>query len=177
VPDIVRRIQVSSLQEVGCGYLVDSREAVANLVDSLLDLPASPLSIYIDIKGVNLYRFGSISILQILVLLPNKTYLVNFHVLKGNAFTIAGEAGQTLKDVLESVTIPKVFFNVQNDSDVLFSHFGIKLRVQDIQLMELATQMYNRKYVKGLSKYIENDLTITASEKRTANSTETIAVL
>lgn len=90
MPDLVRRFQVSSLQEVGCGYLVDSREAVANLVDPLLDLPASPLSIYIDIKGVNLYRFGSISILQILVLLPNKTYLVNFHVLKGNAFTIAG---------------------------------------------------------------------------------------
>ena len=32
--------------------------------------------------------------------------------------------------------------------------------------MELATRMYNRKYVKGLSKCIENDLTMTPSEKR-----------
>ncbi|OBT76526.1 hypothetical protein VF21_05436 [Pseudogymnoascus sp. 05NY08] len=167
VTDLVRRLQVSSLQEVGCGYLVDSPEAVAHLVDSLLDLPASPPSIYIDIEGVNLCRFGSISILQILVLPLNKTYLVDVHVLKDDAFTTAGEAGQTLKDVLESATIPKVFFDVRNDSDALFSHFGVNLVcVQDIQLMQLATRTYNRKYVNGLSKCIEKDITMTASEKR-----------
>ncbi|KFX91232.1 hypothetical protein V490_06015 [Pseudogymnoascus sp. VKM F-3557] len=144
VTDLVTKFQISSLQEVGCGYLVESREAVAHLVDSLLDLPASPPSIYIDIKGVNLCRSGSISILQILVLPLDKTYLVDVHVLKDDAFTTAGEEGQTLKDVLESATIPKVFFD----------------------LMQLATRTYNRKYVNGLSKCIEKDITMTASEKR-----------
>jgi exonuclease 3'-5' domain-containing protein 1 len=167
VTDLVTKFQISSLQEVGCGYLVDSREAVAHLVDSLLDLPASPPSIYIDIEGVNLCRSGSISILQILVLPLDKTYLVDVHVLKDNAFTTMGEEGQTLKDVLESATIPKVFFDVRNDSDALFSHFGVNLVcIQDIQLMQLATRTYNRKYVNGLSKCIEKDITMTASEKR-----------
>ncbi|OBT41546.1 hypothetical protein VE00_08661 [Pseudogymnoascus sp. WSF 3629] len=167
VPGLVGQFQASSLQEVGCGYLVDSPEAVAHLVDSLLDLPASPPSIYIDIEGVNLCRLGSISILQILVLPCDKTYLVDVHVLKGDAFTTAGDTGQTLKDVLESATIPKVFFDVRNDSDALFSHFGVSLAcVQDTQLMELATRLYSRKYVNGLSKCIEKDLTMTASEKR-----------
>ncbi|KFY91373.1 hypothetical protein V498_05510 [Pseudogymnoascus sp. VKM F-4517 (FW-2822)] len=167
VTDLVSRFQVSSLQEVGCGYLVDSREAVAHLVDSLLDLPASPPSISIDIEGVNLCRSGSISILQILVLPHDKTYLVDVHVLKDDAFTTVGEEGQTLKDVLESATIPKVFFDVRNDSDALFSHFGVNLVcIQDIQLMQLATRTYSRKYVNGLSKCIEEDITMTASENR-----------
>jgi exonuclease 3'-5' domain-containing protein 1 len=83
----------SSLQEVGYGYLVNSREAVAHLVDSLLDLLASPPSIYINIKGINLCKCSSISILQILILPLDITYLVNVHVLKDNAFTTAGEEG------------------------------------------------------------------------------------
>ncbi|KFY46966.1 hypothetical protein V494_00259 [Pseudogymnoascus sp. VKM F-4513 (FW-928)] len=167
LPDLVGKFQASSLQEVGRGYLVDSREAIAHLVDSLLDLPASPPSIYIDIEGVNLCRFGSISILQILVLPLDMTYLVDVHILKDDAFTTSGEEGQTLKDVLESATIPKVFFDVRNDSDALFSHFGVNLAcIQDIQLMQLATRTYSRKYVSGLSKCIEKDITMTASEKR-----------
>lgn len=167
MPDLVGQFQACSLREVGCGYLVDSTEAVVHLVDSLLDLPASPPSIYIDIEGVNLCRYGSISILQILILPCNKTYLLDVHVLKDDAFTIAGNTGQTLKDILESATIPKVFFDVRNDSDALFSHFGIKLAcIQDVQLMELATRMYSRRCLKGLSSCIEKDLAMAASEKR-----------
>lgn len=132
----------------------------------MLDLPASPLSIYIDIEGVNLCRFGSILIIQILALLLDKTYLVNVHILKDNAFTIVGEEGQIVKDVLESATIPKVFFDIRNNLDTLFSYFSVNLvYIQDIQLMQLVTQTYNRKYVSGLSKYIEKDIAITASEK------------
>lgn len=132
----------------------------------MLDLPASPLSIYIDIEGVNLCRFGSILIIQILALLLDKTYLVNVHILKDNAFTIVGEEGQIVKDVLESATIPKVFFDIRNNLDTLFSYFSVNLiYIQDIQLMQLVTQTYNRKYVSGLSKYIEKDIGITASEK------------
>jgi len=124
---LIEKFQASSLKEVGCGYLVDTPEAVAHLVDSLLGLPISPSSLYLDIEGVNLSRLGSVSILQILVLPCDKTYLVDIHILKNEAFTAAGETGQTLKNVLESATIPKVFFDVRNDSDALFSHFGINL--------------------------------------------------
>ena len=121
---------------------------------------------YIDIEGVNLCRFGSISIIQILALLLDKIYLVNVHILKDNAFTIVGEEGQIVKDVLESATIPKVFFDIRNNLDTLFSYFSVNLvYIQDIQLMQLVTQTYNRKYVSGLSKYIEKDIAITASEK------------
>ena len=65
--------------------------------------------------------------MQILVLLCDRAYLIDAHVLKGDVFTTAGTTGQTLRDVLESATIPKVFFDVRNDSDALLSHFGVKL--------------------------------------------------
>jgi hypothetical protein len=38
-----------------------------------------------------------------------------------DAFSTAGTNGQTLKTILESETIPKVFFDVRNDSDALYS--------------------------------------------------------
>jgi exonuclease 3'-5' domain-containing protein 1 len=167
VADLIEEFQASNLKEVGCGYLIDTPDAVAHLVDSLLDLPRNPPSLYMDIEGVNLSRLGSVSILQILVLPCDKTYLVDIHVLKGEAFTTAGATGQTLKDVLESATIPKVFFDVRNDSDALFSHFNVSLAcLQDIQLMELATRTYSKRCVNGLARCIERDLAMTASERR-----------
>jgi exonuclease 3'-5' domain-containing protein 1 len=65
-------------------------------------------------------------------------YLINIHILGGKAFLTAGASGQTLKGILESGFIPKVFFNIYNNSDILFSHFSISLiSVYNIQLMEL----------------------------------------
>lgn len=62
-----------------------------------------------------------------------------------------------------------MFFDVRNDSDALFSLYGISLAgVQDLQLMELATKRQGRstKYVCGLAKCIERDVQMTAEQKR-----------
>jgi exonuclease 3'-5' domain-containing protein 1 len=43
----------------------------------------------------------------------------------------------TFKEVLESPDTPKIFFDVRNDADALFAHFGIHLRgTLDLQLLE-----------------------------------------
>jgi exonuclease 3'-5' domain-containing protein 1 len=146
---------------------VDTCAAVADLIDALSDLPTSLPSLYVDVEGVNLSRHGSISILQLLVSPDNRTYLIDIHTLGDKAFSTAGATGQTLKGILESDSIPKVFFDVRCDSDVLFRHFGISLAgIHDIQLMELATRYLSKKFVYGLSKCIERDLSLTASEKQ-----------
>jgi len=45
---------------------------------------------------------------------------------------------KALKDILESATTPKVFFDIRNDSGALFAHFGIALQgVQDVQLWRM----------------------------------------
>ncbi|XHG05350.1 hypothetical protein AWENTII_008578 [Aspergillus wentii] len=138
--------------------LVDTCAGVAELVEALTDLPVSPPSLYVDLEGVNLSRHGTVSILQIYVLPQDQSYLVDVYTLGGEAFSTKAPNGRTLRDILESPTIPKVFFDVRNDSDALYGNFGVNLGgVQDLQLMELATRRFSRRYVSGLAKCIERD--------------------
>jgi exonuclease 3'-5' domain-containing protein 1 len=168
ISDLVRSLEQSSLKQPKPFYFIDSGSAIADLVDSLADLPSNPPSLYIDLEGVNLSRQGTVSILQVLVYPHNRTYLIDVHSLGSEAFSRAGANGQTLKLVLESEAIPKVFFDVRNDSDALFSHFGICLAgVQDLQVMEFASRRVSARFVSGLSKCIERDLIMATTEKQT----------
>ncbi|CAG7984198.1 unnamed protein product [Penicillium salamii] len=146
--------------------LVDTCAGVVELIESFANLPVTPPSLYVDLEGINLSRYGTISILQIFVLPKQSTFLIDIHKLRHNAFSYSAPNGITLRHVLESPSIPKVFFDVRNDSDALFSHYQIKLSgVHDLQLMELATRSFSRRCVSGLSKCLEKDLPMTASER------------
>ncbi|KAL6894956.1 ribonuclease H-like domain-containing protein [Trichoderma evansii] len=129
-------------------------------------LPREPPSIYVDLEGVNLSTHGTISILQLYIHPTKKVYLIDVFVLKEKCFSTPGTTGRlTLRDTLESKTNPKVFFDVRNDSDALYSHFQIKLAgVVDLQLWELAARPFARKFVKGLAKCIEDDAPLSDSE-------------
>ncbi|KAL1593138.1 hypothetical protein SLS60_010745 [Paraconiothyrium brasiliense] len=136
--------------------IIDTQADVGSLADSLLDLPTNPPSLYVDIEGVNLSRHGTVSILQIYVLPTDRTYLVDIYTLKGAAFTTGGSRGQSLKQIFESVGIPKAFFDIRNDSDALYSHFGINVAgIVDIQLMELATRTGSKRCINGLARCME----------------------
>lgn len=153
---IATALEKVSLIDIQHSGLVDTCAALSTLVDSLSNLPKNPPSIYVDLEGVNLSRHGTVSILQLFVLPAEKTYLVDIFTLKEAAFVTPGSNGQTLKTILESEVIPKAFFDVRNDSDALFSHFGINLGgICDIQLMELATRKASKRLVNGLSRCIE----------------------
>ncbi|PYH75519.1 hypothetical protein BO82DRAFT_323902 [Aspergillus uvarum CBS 121591] len=177
IPDILEisaSLKRATLQEHPDYNLVATDADVANLVESLENVPAdSPPSLFVDLEGVNLSRHGSVSLLQIFALPQKKTHLIDIHTLKGKAFTKSSVTGTTLKDILESPSITKVFFDVRNDSDALYSHFGIKLAgVQDLQLMELATRTFSRRCVNGLARCIENDCPMTAAERRSWKTTK-----
>ncbi|TVY80733.1 hypothetical protein LSUE1_G005971 [Lachnellula suecica] len=153
--------------------LIDTSAAISILIDTLVDLPTNPPSLYVDLEGIYLSRLGSISILQLFVAPTNETYLLDVHILGDKVFSTPGTNGSTFKTILESASIPKVFFDVRNDSDALFSHFNIKLAgVVDLQLMELATRTSRKKFVNGLSKCIERDLLSTYSEKQGMKNTK-----
>jgi exonuclease 3'-5' domain-containing protein 1 len=173
VSALVDSLQKSNLDESLPTGLVDTCTAMADLIDTIAKLPTSPPSLYIDLEGCDLSRNGSVSILQVHFSPDNRTYLIDIHILGGKAFSTAGAGGQTLKGILESDSIPKVFFDVRNDSDALFSHFGINLAgVHDIQLMELATRTRNRRYINGLAKCIERDIPLTVSEREAWKETK-----
>ncbi|KAI4112172.1 MAG: hypothetical protein LQ339_000180 [Xanthoria mediterranea] len=148
--------------------LIDTPEAMTSVIDTLVALPSSPPSLFIDLEGVSLSRHGTVSILQLLVSQSDRTYLIDIHTLGSKAFHAPATDGQTtLKSILESNAIPKVFFDVRKDSDALYAHFGIRLAgVQDIQLMELAIRKPNipKKYLNGLAKCIEKDVPMPMDE-------------
>lgn len=146
--------------------VIDTTSSMAGVIDSLERLPISPPSLYIDLEGIYLCRHGSLSILQIYVLPTRKTYLIDVHILGASAFSTPGENGNTLKTILESSSIPKVFFDVRNDSDALYSLFQINLKcIHDLQLMELATRRGPRKYINGLARCIDRDAPLSDEER------------
>lgn len=135
---------------------VDTVNLVQELVTEIVTRDKKPL-LFVDLEGVNLSRDGSVAIMQVLVP-PNPTvYLIDVHVLQAAAFETATAAGNTWKAILESPDYAKVFFDVHNDSDALYSHFAVSLRgVIDLQLLEFATRpgFKRPQFVQGLAKCI-----------------------
>ncbi|KAL7905798.1 putative FMN-binding domain-containing protein [Trichoderma velutinum] len=153
---------------------VDTVFALSKAVDALAGLPAEPPSIYVDLEGQNLSRYGTISILQIHVHPTNTTYLIDVQSLGNECFSTAGQTGWTLKRILESPLVPKVFFDVRSDSDALFALFNISLSgVLDLQLMEFVTRPDQRKkFVQGLERCVRYDSPLSRSEKLSWNKTK-----
>lgn len=88
---------------------IDTREGICEVIEALMDTPATPPSIYIDLEGMNLGREGRISIIQIFLYPHNHIYLVDIRTLGATAFNHAATTGTTLRSILESFMIPKVF--------------------------------------------------------------------
>ena len=147
--------------------VVDSATTLTSLLDNLISLPgANPPSLYLDLEGVKLGRHGSISIISLFVAPIKKVYLIDIHSLGRTAFSTVNRSATSLKTILESPTIPKVFFDIRNDSDALFSNFQISVKgIQDLQLMELATRKGSKDIVAGLAKCIENESPISGAAK------------
>ncbi len=76
----------------------------------------------------------SISIISLYVLSRKKIYLINIHRLGKTAFSTTNSSATSLKTILEPPTIPKVIFDIRNDSDALFSHYEISVDgIKDLQ--------------------------------------------
>lgn len=113
---------------------------IASLVDSITS-HSTPPTLYFDLEGISLSRKGTISILQLLISPARHVYLIDVHNLGAAAFTTPGSNGQTLTDILSSPTIPKVCFDIRNDSNALFFLFNVAVQgIQDLQLMENASR-------------------------------------
>ncbi|KAI4281307.1 MAG: hypothetical protein L6R38_003803 [Xanthoria sp. 2 TBL-2021] len=151
--------------------IVDDKAGIKLLIDDLQGLPTSPPSLYLDLEGVNLSRHGSISILQLYILPKKQVYLIDIHTLKASAFDTASR-GKTLRSVLQCQYTPKAFFDCRNDSDALFTHFGVTLKgIIDIQLLEVASREWwdSKNRLTGLGKLIQRDCNL-SEEQRSKSS-------
>ncbi|KAL2833285.1 hypothetical protein BDW59DRAFT_138414 [Aspergillus cavernicola] len=145
---------------------INTQEGMSDLVDWIAGqetwLGNLQPPLYIDIEGERLSRHGKVSLLTVLVHLGKHhehAHVIDIHTLGTVAFSTVGSRGKSFKDILESTQILKVFFDVRNDSDALYAHYGIKLQgIYDVQLMESARRpdTGRRKFVCGLSKCTED---------------------
>lgn len=133
--------------------LLDTGERLLTLITEISHRLTQRQLIFIGIEGVDLVRRGPVAIMQMLLPPDPMVYLIDVLVLGREAFTIGDENGNNLQSVLESTSVPKVFFDVRNHSDALFHHFQIKLQcVVDLQIIEFAIRDAPGRYLKGLVK-------------------------
>ncbi|KAK6526496.1 hypothetical protein TWF694_005079 [Orbilia ellipsospora] len=139
--------------------LISAASEVATIVDLLAPLPCDPPSLYIDLEGINLSRYGTISILTIYAAPQRTTYLIDVHTLQHSAFTTPGRTNPntTLKSLLEDPLVPVVLFDVRNDNDALVNLYQVKMAgAIDIQLMELACRAGKKRFLNGLAKVLSS---------------------
>ena len=108
--------------------MINTSPLLKSFLDGLNDIEGEPPSLYVDLEGNNLSRFGTLSLVTILVELREKVYLIDLTTLRRDAFNDAGSDGRSLRNILESNEIVKVFFDVRNDSDALYSLYGVRVR-------------------------------------------------
>ncbi|KAH6708747.1 domain-containing protein 1, partial [Leptodontidium sp. MPI-SDFR-AT-0119] len=119
-----------------------------------------------DLEGIRLGRLGSISLL-LLCVAPKLTYIIDIHILGNDAFSTTNSTGISLKTILENPKIPKVFFNIRNDSDALYSQYHICVDgIINVQVLELATRNSSKDFVAGLARCIEKDSTASGVTKQ-----------
>lgn len=145
--------------------VVDSATTLLSLLDNLISLAVDPPSLYLNLEEVKLGRHCSISIISLYVS-RKKIYLINIHRLGKTAFSTTNSSATSLKTILESPTIPKVIFDIRNDSDALFSQYEISVDgIKDLQLMELATRKGSKDFVAGLAKCTEKNSPVSTAAK------------
>lgn len=137
--------------------VIDNESTLRQFLDQVEGCPRVPPSFYFDLEGIRLGRTGTLSIITIFVSPLAAVYLIDVFTLRERCFTVTNNKQSSLKTILEAPSIPKVFFDVRNDSDAMFSHYGIELQcIKDLQVMELAVRSGPQQYVAGLAKCIEN---------------------
>ena len=137
--------------------LIDTQEALLSMLAKAQNLRNDPPSFYFDCEGYKLGRFGTLDLLQLHILPLAQTFVIDLFTLQHQAFNVP-DSGCTLQDILESESIAKVFFDVRNDSDALYSHFQVRVRgVVDLQLLEYFQPGRIGRHLLSLKACIERD--------------------
>lgn len=149
--------------------VVETPTSLMDLLDSLPFLPTSPPSLYLDLQGNNLSRHGSLSLLTVHIAPHHHAYIIDVSKLEHGAFTTYGPRQKTLRSILESPAIPKVFFDLRNAADALYAHYRIGLQnVQDVQLMENASRpgyVFGKRYLNSLAKCVQADTELSPTQR------------
>ncbi|KAJ1324079.1 exonuclease 3'-5' domain-containing protein 1 [Microdochium nivale] len=166
----------SALEIVATAELISTPEALASFLAELTHPSNPPTSLYLDLEGYWLSRVGSLDILTILHHPQGTVHLIDVYTLQHLAFTTpsSSDPGLTLQAILEDPLTPKYLWDVRNDADALYAHYGVRLRcATDLQVLENATRgmtvndrghPFSRKLLWSLTTCIRRDLALSGDE-------------
>lgn len=118
-------------------------------------------ALYLDIEGLNLSRHGTVAIITVLAHPSNEARLIDVSALGALAFSTESDNGKTLRSILEDRTICKYIWDVRNDANALWFHYGVRLcGIVDVQLLENASRSDDKTYLRGLNKCVQYDLSL-----------------
>lgn len=115
--------------------------AVPELEGFLSSFPPSG-TLYLDLEGNSLSRYGTISLITILIHPQKVVRIIDILALGKLAFTTVSNNGNTLKSIFEDPDVPKCAWDIRNDADALWALYQVSLvGVTDIQLLAMATEV------------------------------------
>eukprot|EP00392_Amoebophrya_sp_AT5.2_P007192 g7206.t1 len=151
---------VEFLSSVFSVQLIDSYSALLDLLKKIDRLDERLIAV--DFEGVKLCRTGQLCLIQMtLSSHPSIVYVIDVFMLSQNAmYGVQTSKGTTLKSILESEDIEKVWFDPRNDADALWHQFNVfPKKIFDLQLAEVS-------YVQGLNKVLLSCHALDATQKK-----------
>jgi len=128
--------------------------SVPELEAFLSSIPPSS-TLYLDLEGNRLSRYGTISLITVLIHPQRVVRLIDILVLGESAFTIALNKGKNLKSIFKDPDIPTCAWDVWNDADALWALYHVGLTsVTNIQLLENTSHTGDKTYIRGLDKSV-----------------------
>lgn len=102
-----------------------------------------------DFEGAKLNRDGPLCLIQLVCSKdPTQVHVIDMWVLGKEALDVSTSSGLTLRGILTSDTVTKLWFDPRNDVDALYHQFGTKPgKVLDLQLLYVYSRRYRGEHV------------------------------
>lgn len=107
--------------------LVDIYTTLIAFLDSLNNVSTDLPLLYLNLEGNKLSKDGTLTLISTLMLSRNYIYIIDIQIFAEVVFNTTTSSSAIFKSVLELLDIPKAFFDVRNNSNVLFFYYSIAL--------------------------------------------------
>jgi exonuclease 3'-5' domain-containing protein 1 len=141
--------------------MVDNATVLDEFLTNLEQVEVGVAELFFDGEGKDYGLHGTLSTLQAtFASLPGIAYILDVIALGSELFTKKSKtSGISLRSILEHPRIPKVWFDIRQDSAIIFGTAGFVMKgCYDLQLMHLGFSLTGRSYLYGLSKCIKEHL-------------------
>ena len=139
--------------------LVTTPRELEDMNQILSSQPTEAPSLFVHLEGSRISRTGVLSLLAIYVAPLKHTYLIDLVTLGPAAFS---GPSPSLRTILSSPTIPKVFFDVRLPADALFHLHNVELQnVTDLQVWAAALRWSQFTALESKAQCIRKDAGMT----------------